>query len=143
MTGAPQPKVIPELACSDIEVSRRFYVDVLGFDVLYERRETRFAYLVRDGAALMLEEIGAGRPLTADELDYPLGRGMHLQIEVSDVDALYARATAAAVAIPLPLEERWYRANDVLLGNRQFAMRDPDGYVLRFFSDLGARPLEA
>jgi hypothetical protein len=37
------------------------------------------------------------------------------------------------------IEEKWYRANDVELGNRQFIILDPDGYMLRFFQDLGER----
>lgn len=28
-------------------------------------------------------------------------------------------------------------------GNRQFVVADPDGYLLRFFSDLGQRPVTA
>ena len=38
-------KLVPELYCSDIVVSRRFYCDILGFTVLYERPEERFLYL--------------------------------------------------------------------------------------------------
>jgi hypothetical protein len=47
------------------------------------------------------------------------------------------------VPLFVPLEERWYRRDDVLLGNRQFLVQDPDGYLLRFFEDLGERPLQA
>jgi len=28
------------------------------------------------------------------------------------------------------------------VGNRQFVVPDPDGYLLRFFQDLGERPIE-
>ena len=35
--------------------------------------------------------------------------------------------------------ERWYRKNGAEVGNRQFVVADPDGYLLRFFEDLGSR----
>lgn len=38
------------------------------------------------------------------------------------------------------MEERWYRADDREVGNRQFILLDPDGYLLRFYQDLGRRP---
>jgi GNAT superfamily N-acetyltransferase len=37
------------------------------------------------------------------------------------------------------LEERWYRENEIENGQRQFVVADPDGYLLRFFTDLGQR----
>ena len=36
-------------------------------------------------------------------------------------------------------EERWYRQGEAERGDRQFVVEDPDGYLLRFFSDLGER----
>ena len=38
-----------------------------------------------------------------------------------------------------PLEAAWYRRGDHEVGNLQFLVQDPDGYLLRFFSDLGER----
>jgi hypothetical protein len=35
--------------------------------------------------------------------------------------------------------EKWYRAGDRELGQRQFLVQDPDGYLLRFCQDLGER----
>jgi hypothetical protein len=34
------------------------------------------------------------------------------------------------------------RANDVEVGNRQFIVLDPDGYMLRFVQDLGNKKKE-
>ena len=134
------PKLVPELACSDIERSLAFYTQVLGFDIVYARPEESFAYLDRGGAQLMLDQIGVGRTWAAGSLEQPFGRGINLQIEVPDVDALYAAVRSAAAIIFLPIEDTWYRREDVLVGNRQFIVQDPDGYLLRFFSDLGERP---
>jgi hypothetical protein len=73
-------------------------------------------------------------------MEHPYGRGINLQIAVSDVAALYARCIAYGARIFLPLEERWYRRDDALTGNHQFVVQDPDGYLLRFFQDLGTKP---
>jgi hypothetical protein len=37
--------------------------------------------------------------------------------------------------------ENWYRKNNQLLGNKEFLVQDPDGYLLRFIEDLGSKPL--
>ena len=135
----------PELACTDIQVSVAFYTEVLGFKIQYQRPEDGFAMLEREGSRIMLDEIRAhSKTLTdrtwfAGALEYPLGRGMNLQIIVRNVDDLYANAQKSGAPIFLPMEEKWYRADDISLGCRQFIVQDPDGYLLRFFQDLGER----
>jgi catechol 2,3-dioxygenase-like lactoylglutathione lyase family enzyme len=133
------PALTPELYCYDFAKSRAFYTDVLGFRVDYQREEEGFAMLEREGAWLMIDEIGVERTWHTGEFDRPLGRGINLQIEVSDVDALYEAVKAASHPIFLEMEEAWYRADDIYLGNRQFLVQDPDGYLLRFFQDIGER----
>ena len=135
------PRLIPELICSEIDRSLEFYTQVLGFTVLYARPDERFACLDREGARLMLEQ-PVGRRFLAAPLVAPYGRGMNLQIEVSDVRSLYEAARASGPRIYLPREEKWYRRDGALAGSSQFIVRDPDGYLLRFFQDLGTRPLE-
>lgn len=54
-------RLIPELAVSNCDTSVKFYCDILGFTVLYERKDEGFAFLERDGAQLMLDEIDKGR----------------------------------------------------------------------------------
>jgi catechol 2,3-dioxygenase-like lactoylglutathione lyase family enzyme len=131
-------RLVPELICADVECSLRFYTEVLGFTLVYARPEERFAYLDREGAQLMLEQPTA-RAFHAAELVRPYGRGINLQIEVADVDALRARVLAAGSPLFLDMEEKWYRRGETRVGNRQFIVQDPDGYLLRFFQDLGAR----
>ena len=133
------PRLIPELLVSDIAVSLRFYLNVLGFSILYERPEECFAHLDREGARLMLEQ-PVGRSFLAGPLQHPYGIGMNLQIQVAEIDALYATVQAANAHVILPIEASWYRRDATLLGNRQFVVQDPDGYLLRFFEDLGTRP---
>ncbi|HEY1783772.1 MAG TPA: VOC family protein [Roseiarcus sp.] len=137
---ATTPPVVPELDVADLARSLSFYVDILGFRVRIERPEERFAYLTRGPIHLMLEQAeGPGRRFRTAPLEYPFGRGINLQIEVPDVDHLHTETLRAGAAIHIPLEERWYRRGDEEVGNRQFVVIDPDGYLLRFFTSLGRR----
>lgn len=101
--------------------------------------------LERQGSRIMLDEIRANsktqtdRTWLASALEYPFGRGINLQIGVGNVDDLYVKAQKEGARIFLPMEEKWYRADDFYLGNRQFIVQDPDGYLLRFFQDWGER----
>jgi catechol 2,3-dioxygenase-like lactoylglutathione lyase family enzyme len=136
------PPLIPELDVSDLEGSLAVYVDVLGFRCHVSRPEDRFVYLIRERVHLMLEEAhGPGRRFGSASLEFPFGRGINLQIEVTDVEALYAKVQRSGLAIPIGLEDRWYRQGQEEAGNRQFVVADPDGYLLRFFSDLGRRAI--
>ncbi len=134
-------RLVPELDVSDLQRSLAFYTNVLGFSVLWSRPEERFAYLDFEGAQLMLQKAaGPGRRFRTAPLEQPYGRGINLQIEVSNVDALHDRVRASGHDLIIPFEERWYRTGSTLKGNRQFVVADPDGYLLRFTGDLGQRP---
>ncbi len=128
-------KLVPELLVSDHAASLDFYVRVLGFSVRYDRPAEKFAYLDLGGAELMIEQ-ETDFWLTARR-EKPYGRGINLQIEVGDLGAIVARLRAAGLPLFRPVEEAWYRAGDTYSGNRQFLVQDPDGYLLRFFEDLG------
>jgi catechol 2,3-dioxygenase-like lactoylglutathione lyase family enzyme len=135
--------LVPELDVTDLDASLAFYVGVLGFSVRYERPEERFAYLERAGAELMLEEAaGPGRRFRTAPMEPPFGRGVNFQIQVEDAGMLLAQVREAGAELVLDLEERWYRQGDAEVGNRQFVMADLDGYLLRFFEDLGVRAPE-
>ena len=134
--------LVPELNCSDFDRSLRFYRDLIGFEILYMRVEERFAFLEREGAQLMIEQpTDRERAWATAELAPPFGRGVNFQIRVGDVDALHASLDAAGVPFFMPMEERWYRRDGELLGHRQFLVQDPDGYLLRFYRDLGTKPV--
>lgn len=131
------PRLVPELIVSDIARSLAFYT-ALGFEVRYERPAERFAYLDREGAHLMIEQ-STGRRFLAGDLESPFGRGMNLQIAVSDAAALYSAAGTLGASVYLPIEERWYGRGGGWVGSRQFIVQDPDGYLLRFAEHLGER----
>lgn len=138
MTLAP---IEVELKVFDLDASRAFYVDGIGFTVAYERPEDDFVALRRGPVALLLEAASADDRVAVGPLERPLGRGINLQIAVEDAAAALARCEAAGYDPMLPLEERWYRADAVEVGNRQFWVQDPDGYLLRLAEDLGTRPV--
>jgi len=132
----------PELDVADLDRSLAFYVGVIGCAVMFGRPEERFAFLGLEGVHLMLEEAaGPGRRFRTAPLEHPYGRGVNFMIDVADVDALHSRVQAAGCTIVIPLEERWYRQNEIESGHRQFVVADPDGYLLRFSRSLGKRPV--
>jgi catechol 2,3-dioxygenase-like lactoylglutathione lyase family enzyme len=131
--------LVPELVCTDVRVSLDIYCRVFGFKILYARPEQGFAYLDMNGAQIMLDQIEDGSWLAA-ELSRPFGRGMNIQIDVENVDAIHRACHAEGLVIFRAMEEKWYRRDDVLLGCRQFIVQDPDGYLLRFAQSIGIRP---
>jgi catechol 2,3-dioxygenase-like lactoylglutathione lyase family enzyme len=133
----PSAKLVPELLVSEYEISRDFYVRVIGFGVRYERPEEKFSYLDLDGAALMIEQETEFWATATREKPY--GRGINLQIEVDAIDPILTRLADAGIALFRPVEEAWYRSGETYRGNRQFLVQDPDGYLLRMFEDLGER----
>jgi catechol 2,3-dioxygenase-like lactoylglutathione lyase family enzyme len=133
-------KLVPELYCTDFECTLRFYVELLGFKVIYARPQERFAFLDREGAQIMIEQ-PTTRTWLAGELARPFGRGVNFEIDADDADELQARCKAAGSTIFLALEEKWYLRGDVQLGCRQFIVQDPDGYLLRFSKSIGSKPV--
>ena len=134
------PAITPELKVENFQESLNFYTKLAGFEVLYDRPEHDFAMLGINGARLMIEGLtDKSRTWKVGVLERPFGRGMHFQIEVQDVDGLYKNFKDANWPIFLEMEEKWYRADDKEVGNKQFLVQDPDGYLLRFFQDIGVR----
>lgn len=136
--------LVPEFAVTDCRKSIQFYCDVLGFTVRYDRPEDGFAYIAFGEAELMLDEIGKGRDFDAGHLPkkYPFGRGINFQILAPDLGFMIEALKRAGISLFLPVEERWYRKHDHEIGNRQFVVADPDGYLLRFYEDIESRPLQ-
>jgi catechol 2,3-dioxygenase-like lactoylglutathione lyase family enzyme len=102
----------PNILSERFEESRAFYSDVIGLDggdgldwILFfgtDKREVQLSVMALDIAA-----------------------GLHpdVSIEVDDVDAVHARASAANAEIAYPLtNEEW--------GVRRFFVRDPNGAVI-------------
>ena len=90
----------------------------------------------------MIDQIGVGRTFDDGHLpvNYPFGKGLNVQIEVEDTESLVRAIEAAGFTLNLPLEDKWYGKDHEELGNRQFVVADPGGYLLRFYHSLGSRP---
>jgi uncharacterized glyoxalase superfamily protein PhnB len=135
----------PELSCSNIKTSLNFYIQILDFKIQYQRAEDGFAMLERQGSRIMLDEIrsdisiGTNRTWLSGPLEIPFGRGINLEIKTDKVVELYECVIKSGATIFLPLEKKWYRADDMEIGNYQFIVLDPDGYMLRFAEKLGER----
>lgn len=132
----------PELLVSDIAASLRFWCDLCGFRVAYERLYEGFACLDLKGAQVMLEERGRGRNWITGELEAPLGRGINFQVETDSVARIVAALAAGEWPLFMAPEEKWYRTGGSETGVRQFLVQDPDGYLLRFSQRLGRRGSE-
>lgn len=134
--------LVPELLCRDFARSRAFYVDLLGFKCLYDRPEHGFAYLERGRAQIMIEQIDDQASWLTGTMEAPFGRGINLQIEVSDLADMVARLRVAAIELYREPYDAWYRVDQHETGQRQFLVQDPDGYLLRFCQHLGERPIQ-
>ena len=123
-------KLIPELSVSDINKTRKFYVDVLGFKICYERPEDKFIFVEKDGNQIMLEQINGN--WNVGKMEYPFGRGINFEMTISDVDAVYERIEKAGIKLFRKMEVKDYECGNETVHQKQFLVQDPDGYLLRF-----------
>ncbi|MBQ3415543.1 MAG: VOC family protein [Clostridia bacterium] len=131
-------KIIPELSVKNLNNSLRFY-KTIGFKVEYERPENKFIFLSMDEIQLMIQEISENDKWNIAPLSYPFGNGINFQLEVDNVELIYNNLLSNNYKIAFEIEENWYRQDNKLLGNKEFLVQDPDGYLLRFSEDLGER----
>ena len=131
-------KLIPELSVTNLKNSMKFYQTV-GFKIEYERVENKFVFLSLGKIQFMLQEISAEDKWKIAPLKYPFGNGINFQLEVENVDTIYNLLKENNYKIAFEMEENWYRQNNKLLGNKEFLVQDPDGYLIRFSEDLGEK----
>ena len=131
---------IPELSVTDLNESLNFY-KTLGFKIEYERPENKFAFISLGEIQFMLQEISDNDKWTVAPLTYPFGNGINFQLEVDNLDKIYNNLKDKNYKIAFDIEENWYRQDDKLLGNKEFLIQDPDGYLLRFSEDLGEKEI--
>lgn len=129
---------IPELSVTSLENSLKFY-KTAGFEVKYNRPENKFTFISLNNIQFMLQELSDNDKWNVGELKYPFGNGINFQLEVEDIDKIYNNFKNNNYAIAFDIEENWYRQNDKILGNKEFLIQDPDGYLLRFMQDLGKK----
>ena len=131
-------KSIPELSVTNLENSLKFY-KTIGFKIEYDRPENKFVFISLGKIQFMLQEISDNDKWNIMELTYPFGDGINFQLEVNNVNEIYKNLKDNNYKITFEIEENWYRQGNRLLGNKEFLIQDPDGYLLRFFEDLGEK----
>jgi catechol 2,3-dioxygenase-like lactoylglutathione lyase family enzyme len=136
-----EPALVPELLVTDLHRSIEFWCGACGFELRYSRPEERFAYIALGKAHVMLEQVGVGRNWVTSELEAPLGRGINFQISVPDTGEIVKTLELAGVELFMQPETRWYQMVDDEAGVKQFLVTDPDGYLIRFQSSIGRRPI--
>ena len=135
-------RMVPEILVEDLDSSMRFWHDLLGFQVAYQRSDERFVYLERrDGAQIMLcQRYGDWE---TGPLELPFGRGVMFQVYVDDVDAVHLEVVAHDWPVHTGLREVWRQHGDREGSQREFFLLDPDGYLVMVAQRIGERPLPA
>lgn len=103
----------------NLQETKQFYSSVLGFGVTFENDFYVLLHTPDQQAELsfLLPNHPSQQPLFQPAFT---GQGIFLTIEVSDVDAEYARIRALGIPIAIELrDEPW--------GDRHFAIVDPNG----------------
>lgn len=121
--------LIPELSVSNIDISKKFYLD-LGFKIRYERKENKFFFLQLEGNQIMIEENNDN--WNTGKLEHPYGRGINLSMTVSNIEKMYEILKEKNIKFFLDLEIHEYRIDDKISYDKEFLIQDPDGYLLRF-----------
>ncbi len=102
------------LAVHDVRLSARFYVEVLGFEVVLEPEG--WIFVQKDNCMIMLGEC-------PDDM-HPSELGCHSYFAylcVDDVDAWHERVRRAGVEPLSPVADKPW-------GMREFALKSPDGH---------------
>lgn len=125
-------KLTPNLLVADVGRSRAFYIDVLGFAAgMNVPEQPPFVFASVTGGAV--EIFFNDAKTTVDEYPAlkgrPIGASATLFIEVEGIEQYYA-ALQGKVNVSVPLKTQWY-------GMKEFAIVDPDGYLITF-----AEPVE-
>ena len=122
--------LIPELSVSSVKESKKFYMDVLGFHLEYERVEDKFAFLSYGEAQIMLEEINGY--WNTVKLQCPFGRGINFQIATDDVYKIAENLNQNNITLFRDIEENQYKCDGEIIVEKEILFQDPDGYLLRF-----------
>ena len=120
------------LYVDDVLRSLEFYHEIVGAEILqvhaeYEDGPITLATLRLGDFVLMLHP----QEDHAEEFQgQRLGLGLHLQLSVDDVDAFYQHCIDEGAILSVsgePVDQNW--------GWREFALKDPDGYVWSIYQD--------
>jgi uncharacterized glyoxalase superfamily protein PhnB len=120
-------KLTPNLLVASVERSLAFYVDVLGFSrgmTVPDESPFAFGSVTAGTVEMFFNEASGAVKEYPGFAGKPIGCTGTLFIEVAGVNALHDRLQGT-VTIVMPIETKFY-------GMREFAISDPDGYVITF-----------
>ena len=72
----------------------------------------------------------------------PLGRGINFSFFIKDVQTYYDKILSSGIQPFVDLYTIWYWRPDCMANHKEFAILDPDGYMLRFSECIGRRPID-
>lgn len=122
--------VTPNLITNDLERSRAFYCDVLGFAVTTsvppDSEPKVFVMLQRDDVQVFLNDAKTALHDVPDAASsfVPGQSGVAMFVVVEDI-ATYWDQVRDRVRVVMPLKDQWY-------GMTEFSVTDPDGYLITF-----------
>ena len=120
-------KLTPNLIVSSVEGSLAFYEGILGFTramTVPDQSPFVFASVTSGPIEIFFNDRASVAKENAQFGGKPLGGGNMMFVELDGVDA-YHDAIKSRVKVVMPLVTQWY-------GMREFAIEDPDGYVITF-----------
>jgi uncharacterized glyoxalase superfamily protein PhnB len=120
-------KLTPNLLVASVERSLAFYVDTLGFSrglTVPDESPLVFASVTSGPVEIFFNDAATAIKEYPAFAGRPVGATGTMFIEMQGVDALHDRLRAA-VKIVIPIVTQFY-------GMREFAIEDPDGYVITF-----------
>jgi lactoylglutathione lyase len=120
----------PVLFIKDLQQSKMFYVDVLGFTSVHED-DTSVAIMMGDDMVLLVTVDSATDMLEGETPDSPLGQkpsGM-FNLFVDNVDAEYDRLSMDGVEFIIAPRDRYW-------GRRTAHFKDPDGFIWEISQSL-------
>ena len=120
-------KLTPNLLVASVERSLAFYVDTLGFArgmTVPDASPFAFASVTSGPIEIFLNDAAGAVKEYPAFAGKPIGCTGTLFIEVEGVDALHDRLKPL-VKIVMPIDTKFY-------GMREFAIVDPDSYVITF-----------
>jgi len=114
-------RILTNICSDDLSVSKNFYVELLGFNVMYdsdwyvqlcspESPEIEYGIIQRD------------HELVPSEYQ-KLPNGMYVTFVVSDVDVIYEKALEMRISIIQEPRNEFY-------GQRRFLAKDPNGCLI-------------
>jgi uncharacterized glyoxalase superfamily protein PhnB len=120
-------KLTPNLLVANVERSLAFYVDTLGFErgmTVPDQSPLVFASVSSGPVEIFLNDAATAVKEYPGFGGRPIGATGTLFIEMDGVDALHDQLKPS-VTIVMPIVTQFY-------GMREFAIEDPDGYVITF-----------